>query len=408
MILVAQAAEPRLPGAPRWGGRWPYDSGAGVPPRPTPRRQPARGTNAPLTPSRPDEMRPTRLALGHPGLVDPRAITDAQAGPLLDEGGKGGFGAVRVDHRASHRLIGHHPPPVQRVGQKPRGCINRIDWGLAGLARYGLRVRLHGVRHPIEPLLDGAQTQGHLEDRGTQGLDCAAPRAMGPGECPHEGRQAWPLPGRMLGRDGGLGPLGTHGTPRFLSHKRAHVHLDGRQRNDLMRVRGPRPRQGWLATRALVRCAYPGLGWGQERLPMPRMAGLPPDFTPWSVSGRLAYLCRRRVGRGRTLRGGGVLLEPCFDSLQTLQQCHAQRLDTGRRRRPIGGRHLSPCRYCWGESGCGLHRGSSCGVRRFVAHNVWNVSQKEQDLPCLSTGKSPCDRLPKKKQDWSLYESGLL
>src|SRR5207244_8182741 len=89
-------------------------------------------------------------------------------------------------------------------------------------------------------------------------------------------------------------------------------------------------------------------------------------------------LCIRRVCRGRTLRGGGVLLEPCFDGLQTLQQGHDQRLDTGRRLLPIGGRNLHPCRYSFWDIGCWLHRGSSRGVSRSVAQNVWRVSQKER------------------------------
>ena len=50
----------------------------------------------------------------------------------------------------------------RRVGEIPRGFINVIDRGLAGLARNGLIVRLDGVRHPIEHLLDGSQAQRDL------------------------------------------------------------------------------------------------------------------------------------------------------------------------------------------------------------------------------------------------------
>ena len=255
MILVNQAAEPRIPRAPlatrrRGGGHMTEALEFRQGPRPTGGQVRRRALRQ--APGGPDEMRQARLALGHPGLVDPIAITDEEPGPLLNEGGKGGFGAVGMDHIEGDRLIRHDPQPVQRVGEIPRGFINVIDRGLAGLARNGLIVRLDGVRYPIEHLLDGAQAQRDLEDRGTKGLDRAAPGAVGPGDFPHEGGQAWPIPGRMLGRDLRLGPLRTHGTPGFLQHKMGHVHLDGRQLNDLMRMIGARPRQRGMATRALV------------------------------------------------------------------------------------------------------------------------------------------------------------
>jgi hypothetical protein len=49
-------------------------------------------------------MRQTRLALGHPGLVDPIAITDEQSSPILDEGGKdGGGGRWKMDNVAGKK-----------------------------------------------------------------------------------------------------------------------------------------------------------------------------------------------------------------------------------------------------------------------------------------------------------------
>ena len=63
-------------------------------------------------PSCPEEMRQACLALGHPVLVDPIAITDEEPGPILNEVGKGSFGALGMDHIEGHRLIRHDPQPV--------------------------------------------------------------------------------------------------------------------------------------------------------------------------------------------------------------------------------------------------------------------------------------------------------
>jgi hypothetical protein len=116
------------------------------------------------TPCGPDEMRQAYLALGDPGLIDPIAVTDEDARPVVDERGKGFFGASWMDHVERHGLTGHHPQPVQRVGEKPRGFIKIIDRSPAGLARNSLIVRFEGVCHAIKPLLDGPQAQGNLED----------------------------------------------------------------------------------------------------------------------------------------------------------------------------------------------------------------------------------------------------
>ena len=222
MILVDQVAEPRIPRPPLPTGRWRsghMTQALEFCQRPSPAGGHVGGRALRQTPRGPDEMRQARLALGDPGLVDPIAVTDEDASPVVDERGEGFFGASWMDHGEGHGLTGHPPQPVQRVGAKPRGFINIIDRSAAGLARNGLLVRLDGVCHAIKHLLDGAQAQGHLEDRGTKGLDRAATGAVGPGDCPHEGGQSWTIPGRMLGRELRLGPLGTHGTPRFLQHQ---------------------------------------------------------------------------------------------------------------------------------------------------------------------------------------------
>ena len=92
-----RAAHTRSATRPPSAGWWPYDRGAGVPQGQSAGGQIRRRTLRQAS-CRPDEMRQTCLALSHPDLVHPIAITDEQPGPLLNEGGKGSFGAVRVDH----------------------------------------------------------------------------------------------------------------------------------------------------------------------------------------------------------------------------------------------------------------------------------------------------------------------
>ena len=130
MILVEQLAEPSIPRPPfparrRGGGH--MTEALEFRQRPCPTGSEIGGRALRQAPCRPDEMRQARLALRHPGLVDPVAITDEEPGPILDEGGKGGFGAVGVDHIERHGLIRHDPQPVQRVREQPRGFINVID-----------------------------------------------------------------------------------------------------------------------------------------------------------------------------------------------------------------------------------------------------------------------------------------
>ena len=63
-----------------------------------------RAPRRPQATRRPHEMRQARLALGHPGLVDPIAITDEQPSPILDEGGKdGGGGRWKMDNVAGKK-----------------------------------------------------------------------------------------------------------------------------------------------------------------------------------------------------------------------------------------------------------------------------------------------------------------
>src|SRR5207237_8726731 len=76
-----------------------------------------------------DEVSQARLPRLDPVLVHPVAVTDQDAGPVVDEGGKGFFGATRMDHIEGHPLTGHHPEPREGVETVPGGFINIVDGG---------------------------------------------------------------------------------------------------------------------------------------------------------------------------------------------------------------------------------------------------------------------------------------
>ena len=76
-------------------------------------------------------------------------------------------------------------------------------------ANFGVRLR---------PAAHDFGAKADLEDGGTKGLHRAATGAVGPGNFSHESGQPWPIPGGMLRGNLCLGPLHTHGTPRFLQY----------------------------------------------------------------------------------------------------------------------------------------------------------------------------------------------
>ena len=53
------------------------------------------------------------LSLSYPFLIDPVAVADQDAHPVLDERLKGFFRSFRMDHEKGNRCIGHHPKPLQ-------------------------------------------------------------------------------------------------------------------------------------------------------------------------------------------------------------------------------------------------------------------------------------------------------
>ena len=99
-----------------------------------------------------DEMGQAGLPRLHPALVHPVAITDQDARPVVDEGCKGFFGAVGMNHVERHRVTDHHPEPLQRMREKPWRFIDVVDEGMPRLRGNRCVVRLDGLSHAVEAL----------------------------------------------------------------------------------------------------------------------------------------------------------------------------------------------------------------------------------------------------------------
>ena len=88
-----------------------------------------------------DEVCQAGLACLHPALVHAITITDQEPFPVVDQGREGFFVPMRMNHVERHRFTVHHPQPLQRVGEEPRGFINVVDWSPAGVQRNSVIVR---------------------------------------------------------------------------------------------------------------------------------------------------------------------------------------------------------------------------------------------------------------------------
>ena len=181
-----------------------------------------------------------------------------------------------MDHVERHPLTGHHPEPMQGMHTEPRSFIDIVDRGLPCLRCYRHIIRVDGLGHPIEDFLDGPQADWHLQHRGTKGLHHAAAVAVRPGEFPHEGTEAGSIPGGMLGRHLGFTPAAAVRTPALVQHPVRHLHRDGRQLKDLMRVVRCGQGKRRVATRTLLRPQLRTVVGGKSTWRWPGWPGFPP------------------------------------------------------------------------------------------------------------------------------------
>src|SRR5262245_2807072 len=153
-----------------------------------------------------------------------------------------------------------------------------VDQRAARLRGNRCVVRLDGLGHAVEDLLNGPQADGHVQHRGAQGLHDTPPVAVGSGYIAYERTEPGAIPRRMLSGYLGFTPAPAGWAPALMQHPVGHLHCDRRQLKYLMRM--VRCGQG---KRRVAACTPlgPHLAHGcrgQERLAMARMAWLATRF----------------------------------------------------------------------------------------------------------------------------------
>ncbi len=232
-------------------------------------RRPAPPADAPPSSGRADQVCQARLSARDPVLIHAVAITDEDAGPVVDEGGKGLFGSAGMNHVERCRVTHHHPQPLEGMRQKPGRLINVVDQRAARLRGNRRVVRLDGLGHTVEDLLNCSQADGHVQHRRTKGLHDTPPVAVGPGYFAHERTEPWAIPRGMLSGHLGFAPAPAVRAPALVQHPVRHVHRDRRQLKHLMRM--VRRGQG---KRRVAACTLLGPHLGEIRGPrLQREAG---------------------------------------------------------------------------------------------------------------------------------------
>ena len=197
-----------------------------------------------------------------------------------------------MDHVERCCVTDHHPQPLELVRQKPGRLIDVVDRGVARLRGNRQVVRLDGLGHAVEHLLDRSQADGHLQHRRTKGLHDPPPVAVGPGYFAHEGTEAWAIPRGMLGGHVGFTPTPAVRTPALMQHPVGHVQRNRRQLQHLSVWYGL-VRQTSCCHTHTARAAAPGLSWGA------RAPGDGPDspvYHPLCEAWWRSYLARLLVG----------------------------------------------------------------------------------------------------------------
>jgi hypothetical protein len=93
------------------------------------------------------------------------------------------------------------------------------------------------------------------------------------------------------------------------------------------------------------------------------------------------------VSRGRAIRRGSVLLQPCCAGLQTLEQCQDKRLDTGRGLLPIGGQHIQSPRHRVVSMGPVHHSNHPCACAD-LSHSMAGASAQTEKGHAMRCGSA--------------------
>src|SRR5215510_8105437 len=229
MILVNQLAEARIPRPPLPARGWSRGHMTetlqfGECPGPTGRQ--VGMIPCCQTPGTADEMGQARLPRLDPVAVHAIAVTDQDACPVVNEGSKGLFRPVGMNHVEGRGVTDHHPQPLERMGEKPGRFIDVVDWGVPCLPRDREVGGLDWLGDAVQDFLDAPQADGHLQDGRTKGLHDTPSVAIGSGQFAHQGTRPGAIPRGMLGGHLGFAPASTGRTPALMQHPVRHLHRE--------------------------------------------------------------------------------------------------------------------------------------------------------------------------------------
>ena len=234
-----------------------------------------------------------------PVLIDPVAIADQDARPLLDQVEKGLFGAMRMNEIEGHRVGAQGPQPLQGVLTVPRRFINIADRSLAGQGGNGFIVRQDRVGGPVDDLLYGAQTDRNLQDRVAEILNEASGGAVHASECRDEGGHARAIAGLMRAGHLRFEDTATTRTLALLEDEMGDVYLDRGQLDDLMGVIGRERDQLAMTTRTRGGLDDVDLGRAEQGGTGAAMAGSRTALAPFGLSWPALGLGEGRIRRWR-------------------------------------------------------------------------------------------------------------
>ena len=160
-----------------------------------------------------------------PVLVDPVAVTEQNAGPIIDQGQKSLLGAVRMDHEISDGPTGHGPQPHQGAIHEPGGLIDVIDLGFACYPTCGFVVGFDGFRDAIDDFLNCPLADGKAQYGGAKILHSATTVSLNTTKFGNAGTEFWTIAGLMTHWNAGLIEFPTTRARPLVKDETGDLHL---------------------------------------------------------------------------------------------------------------------------------------------------------------------------------------
>ena len=175
-----------------------------------------------------NQMRQAGLSQADPFGVKPVAVADQDAFPILDQLPEGFLGPLAVNHEEGDRSAGQDPKPAQDPFEVPGGLVDVVHFLFARLLADRFVMGKDCLRGAVDHLLDRAQRDGEIENRGANVLDHGAAVALSSRQFGDEGAHPRAVAGTKLLGDGRVVDLSA--ATAFALVQRKVGYLDGHLR----------------------------------------------------------------------------------------------------------------------------------------------------------------------------------